>query len=451
MKVTNPVKKYPTEPLKCWNEAKSLRTQYYENYLHAHKNGGLRWAGGAWSFSSVPAGLGDDVHSVTGEPYGATIAFHKDFASECHDAVEAAGFPRTLCAYMRNYWGAILLDKFILADGRVIPGYPTPDFIWQDHICCSHGKWYEIVKWLEKKKGKEIPMFCTDVSVGYSLTPPEKFRVDYIVNQLQDGILWLEKVTGRTYNDQLLCDAVWNEMKSTSLWAEVCALNQVIPTPIDEKTMYSLYVIGTLMKHRPECAAFYEKLRDEVQNRVDRGIAAIPHERFRVITDTQPPWGFLKIFRAMENYGVVSLGSLYSFGLIGMWEYQPDGKWIPKPLPSSKPATREEALRAIVEWTLNRPEWAHFYRPELKTQMMKSIVQQWKANAVLLHYNRGCEGLSVHIAENRLGLLKDGIQVFSFEGNMGDEREFDYPGTMARVTAFFESMGLEKLSTEGGP
>ncbi|UCD97049.1 MAG: hypothetical protein JSV35_03080, partial [Candidatus Bathyarchaeota archaeon] len=68
MKVTNPVKKYPTEPLKCWNEAKSLRTQYYENYLHAHKNGGLRWAGGAWSFSSVPAGLGDDVHSVTGEP-----------------------------------------------------------------------------------------------------------------------------------------------------------------------------------------------------------------------------------------------------------------------------------------------------------------------------------------------------------------------------------------------
>ena len=82
--------------------------------------------------------------------------------------------------------------------------------------------------------------------------------------------------------------------------------------------------------------------------------------------------------------------------------------------------------------------------------MMKSIVEQWKANAVLLHYNRGCEGLSVHIAENRLGLLKEGIQVFSFEGNMGDEREFDYSGTMARGTAFFESMGLEKLPAEGG-
>ena len=90
------LKKYQTERLKCWNEAKRLREKYYENYLEAHDKGGLRWIGGAWSFSSIPAGLGDDVYSVTGEPYGATIAFHKDFATKCHDAVEAAGFPRTL-------------------------------------------------------------------------------------------------------------------------------------------------------------------------------------------------------------------------------------------------------------------------------------------------------------------------------------------------------------------
>jgi len=442
------IKEYPTEPLKCWNEAKTLRKNYYEDYLNAHNKGGVRWAGGAWTFSAIPAGLGNDVYFITGEPYGATIAFYKDFAAKCHDATEAAGFPRTLCAYMRNYWGAILLDKFILADGSVVDGYPAPDFIWQDHICCSHGKWYQVVKWLEKRKGEEVPMYCVDVSVGYSLDPSkplEEYKNNYLIQQLNDGIDWLEKVTGRKYDDKLLCEAVWNEMKSTSLWAEICALNQAVPAPLDEKTMYSLYVMGTLMKHRPECVAFYERLKEETKERVKRGIAAVPYERFRVITDTQPPWGFLKIFREMEKYGVVSLGSLYTFGLIGMWEYKPDGTWIAKPLPPKKPKTREEALRVIVEWTLNKPEWAHFYRPELKTRMMKSIVDQWKANAVLLHYNRGCEGLSVHIAENRLGLLEAGIQVFPFEGNMGDEREFDMAGTLGRLTAFFESMGLKKL------
>jgi len=81
----------------------------------------------------------------------------------------------------------------------------------------------------------------------------------------------------------------------------------------------------------------------------------------------------------------------------------------------------------------------------LKTKMMQSIVKQWKVNAVLLHYNRGCEGLSLHIAENRHGLIQAGVQVFPFEGNMGDERDFDLAGTMARLTAFFESMGLKKL------
>ena len=439
------IKEYPTELLKCWDEAKSLRAHYYENYLSAHEKGGLRWGGGVWSFSSIPAGLGKDVYSITGEPYGANIAFFKDFAAQCHDATEAAGFPRTLCSYMRNYWGSILLDKYILASGKIVEGHPAPDFLWQNQICCSHSKWYQIVKWLEKKKGKEIPMYSVDVSVGYELGPLEDYKVDYIVAQLNDGIDWLEKVTGREYNDKLLCEAVWNEMRSTYLWAEICALNQAIPAPLDEKSIYALYVLGTLMKHRPECVAFYQTLKDEVEDRVRRGVAAVKYERFRVITDTQPPWGFLKIFREMEKYGVVSVGSLYSYGLVGMWEYSPDGMWTPKPLPQKKPRTREEALKAIVEWTLNRPEWAHFYKPELKTKMISDIVNQWKVNAVVLHYNRGCEGLTMHIAENRLGLMEKGIHVFTFEGNMGDEREFDLPGTLARFNTFFESIGLKKL------
>ena len=52
--------------------------------------------------------------------------------------------------------------------------------------------------------------------------------------------------------------------------------------------------------------------------------------------------------------------------------------------------------------------------------------------------------MSVHIAENRHGLMEAGVSVFPFEGNMGDEREFDMPGTMSRLTAFFESMGLKR-------
>jgi len=445
--VSKAVEKYPSEPLKCWQKAKTLRQKYYEDYLKAHEKGGICWAGGAWTFSAIPAGLGDDVYCITSEPYGATIAWNKHFAMKCQEAVETAGFARTLCAYMRNYWGGIILDKYCLADGTIVDGFPAPDFMWQDHICCSHAKWYQVARELEREKGKEIPYYSVDVSVGPYAQLNDR-KINYIVRQLDDGIKWMEKVTGRKYDDKKLIQAVHNECRSTSTWAEICTLNKAIPAPLDEKSMYSLYVLGTLMKHTKECADFYEELRDEVKDRVKRGIAAVPTERARIITDTQPPWAFLSIFRYLEKYGCVSVGSLYTFGLIGMFEVKPDGTWGPKTTPQQKGIklnTREDALRTIVEWTCARPEWAHFYDPQLKSEMMLRIFKEWKLNGVLLHYNRGCEGLSCGIAENRLALVKAGIPVMPFEGNMGDEREFDLPGTVARIDSFMESLGLKKL------
>ena len=148
---------YKTEPLKCWNNAKELRDKYYRDYAEAKDKGALRWAGGAWTLGAVPEGLGRDVYSITSEPYAASIAFDKEFSLQCLEAAEKAGFARDLCAYMRNYWGSVILNKYAFGGP-----FPKPDFIWQDHICCSHAKWYQVVSDLEGG----IPSFSIDVSVG---------------------------------------------------------------------------------------------------------------------------------------------------------------------------------------------------------------------------------------------------------------------------------------------
>lgn len=430
--------KYPTEPLKCWDKAKEIRLKYYRDYATAHERGGLRWAGGAWSFGAIPAGLGDDVYPLTGEPYGASIAWNKDLARECQEASEKYGFARDLCSYMRNYWGSILLNKYAFGGP-----FPKPNFMWQDHICCSHAKWYQVASDLEGG----IPSFCIDVAVGPENEVNEN-RINYVVGQMQEGIEWLEKTTKRKYQDEKLIESVYNECRATSVWAEVCLYNKTIPAPLDEKTMYSLYVLGTLMKHHKVVADFYEELRDEVKDRVKKGIAAVPNERCRVMSDTQPPWAFLKVFRYLEKFGCISIGSLYTFGLIGLWEEKPDGTWGPKTTPQQKGIrikNRHQALRVLTEWNLSKPEWQHFYSPALKSDMMIRIAREWKLNGVMLHYNRGCEGLSLGIAENRLALQKAGFPVMTFEGNMGDEREFDETRTMSRIDTFMETLGLKKL------
>ncbi|MBI5360845.1 MAG: benzoyl-CoA reductase, bzd-type, subunit O [Planctomycetes bacterium] len=430
--------KYPTEQLKCWNKAKEIRENYYKNYAQAHDKGGLRWAGGAWSLGAIPAGLGDDVYPITGEPYGASIAFNKEFSIRCMEAAESKGYARDLCSYMRSYWGSIILNEYAFGGP-----FPKPDFMWQDHICCSHAKWYQVASELEGG----VPVFCIDAAAGPYDEVTEN-RINYLVNQMHDGIAWLEKTTGRKYSDEKLIEAVHNECDATSTWAEICALNKAVPAPLEEKSMYALYVLGTLMKHSKIVADFYRELLDEVKDRVKRGIAAVPNERCRVMSDTQPPWGFLKIFRYMERFGCVSIGSLYTFGLIGVWEVKPDGTWGPRTTPRQKGLkieNRDQALRILADWNLSKPEWQHFYSPKLKSEMMIRIAKEWKLDGILLHYNRGCEGLSLGIAENRLALQKAGYPVMTFEGNMGDEREFDEARTTARIDSFMETLGLKKL------
>ncbi|OQY00432.1 MAG: benzoyl-CoA reductase, bzd-type, subunit O [Desulfobacteraceae bacterium 4572_130] len=431
--------KYPTEQLKCWSKAKELREEFYKNFAQAKDKGGLRWMGSAWAFDAVPSGLGEDVYCVTGEPYGATCAFDRPLSQKFLNASANYGFARDLCAYMRNYWGSILCNKYALG-GK----FPKADFSWSQHICCSHAKWYQNACELEGG----VPLYCVDVGAGaYPPFEPEMYahRIKYVSDQLLEGIEWLQKVTGREFNDELFAKAAWNDIRSTYKWAQICMLNRATPAPLDEKSIYSFYVFGTLQKSNKAFADFYDELYDEVKDRVDRGIAAVPNEQKRIMTDTQPPWGFLKIYRYMEEWGVVSIGSLYTFGLEGMWLYDDEKhEFTPRPMPEQKPRTREEICTMLADWHLSKPEYQHFYHPEYKTKMMDSIAKNWKTDGIILHYNRGCEGLSVGIAENRLGLIERGNKVMAYEGNMGDANEFDEAATIKRLDIFMESLGLSK-------
>ncbi|MDF9409845.1 MAG: R-phenyllactate dehydratase subunit alpha precursor [Pelotomaculum sp. PtaB.Bin013] len=434
---------YPTEPLKTWGLAKQAREDFYLDYRDCHAKGGIRWAGGAWALDALTYGLGDDVFSITSEPYGASCAFNKDIAMKCMMTTEKYGYARDLCAYMRIYWGSVLTKGTYPWGGD----YPIPDFIYQDHICCSHAKWYQVIVDHEP----QIPMTCIDVAAGPFMPGTDvkikPHAVKYVADQMLEAAEWLEKTTGRKFDDEKFIEAVKTECVNTSLWADICALNKAVPAPIDEKTMYSLYVLNTLCKANKRITPVLKEVYEDVKDRVARGIAAVPNEKARIMSDTQPPWGFLKVFRYLERYGVVSIGSLYTFGLMGIWEVKEDGTWGGRTLPWEKGVeikTREQAAYVNADWNLSKPEFQHFYHPKYKTRMMSRIAKEWKLDGVMLHYNRGCEGLSLGIAENRLGLLKAGVPVMTFEGNMGDEREFDEVATMARIDAFMETLGLKK-------
>lgn len=439
------INRYPTEPLKCWNEAKVIRAKFYEAYVKAHENGGIRYAGSTGAPHALMRGLGRDVYNVAGEPYGASVAYFHDFSAKCEEAGEKAGISRDLCAYLRNYWGSVIIDKFILPDGTVLDGFPKPDFSITFHICCSHAKWYQYASEMEGG----VPFWALDAGprVGVEMTEDS---MNYIVEELGEGIEWLEKATGRTFDDELFVEGINNEIASYSLWADVCTYNQAIPAPLDEKSMYSLYVLNTMCPQWEETVHFYEHLRDEVKDRVERGIAAVPTEKYRLMTDSQPPWGFLEVFRYLEKeYGVVSIGSLYSMGF-ACWDFAADGSLRAPKTPKELGLdikSRQDALRAYAQFKLGGWKILGMWSScQIKNEWMMKMVWQWKVDGVMIHLNRGCEGAALGQMENRLALVEAGVPVVTYEGNMADNRDFDYARTLAKIEAFLDSQELKKIS-----
>ncbi|MDY7038400.1 MAG: 2-hydroxyacyl-CoA dehydratase family protein [Thermodesulfobacteriota bacterium] len=441
---------YKTEPIKCWEKAKELRLEVYRRVAKARDEGRMVIVGGMDNMVALPAGF--DMEYLGGEPYGASCAFagkHDiSIVQERFEAAEAAGYPRDLCTYLRLGIGSLLIDKYVFGGE-----YPKPLFSLQTHVCDTHGKWYQNVGEIEGIPYNAIDMVPYLWEIENESEESKKLKRDYVTEQLLDAIDWMEKVTGKDFDDEKFINAVHNECESTSLWPQCCMYNQAVPAPMDEKMMYSFYIIPLLARHWKEGVEFLTELRDELKDRVDRGIAAVPNERFRLMHDSQPPWFALEIFRHLEkNYGAVSIGAHYSFGLSAAWAYDAEkDTYLPARPPREAGVelrTREEACEWYAEWylayhTLLRS--LRFSGRGLNKRIM-DIVKNWHIDGAIIHLNRGCEGSAVGQMELHYHLSEQGVPCMTYEGNMADVREFDYERTIAKIDTFMETLDLKKLS-----
>lgn len=429
--------KYQTKPLDCWGKAKELMAAYYRSVATAHDDGKLLISGGSSAFLVLPAGLGEYVF-FGAEPYGAMIATNSRFSQECAESVETRGFARDVCSYMLNYWGSMFLDRYYFGGP-----FPRPDFCMSSQFCDTHSKWFQYVSEYLK-----VPYFSIDIPLSPAKYDRKERFVEYLVSQMQEGIEWMVKVTGRGYDDERLIQAVENECEAMCLMGEIVHFQKNVPAPLSQKSIFSIYVIPHLLGHDHEGVAFCRQVRDEVEDRVRQGIAALATERCRLLDDSEPPWHFLKLYRYLEKYGALCIGSQYSFSLGGNLVKDPDGNWAPPKTLKERGMpmkTRQDALRAMATFYVEKPILSNFTTAEDKSSQVLDIARQWRADGIILHLNRGCEGLTQGAMENRLALVESGLPVMTYEGNMGDQREFDEGQTLDRIDSFMERLGLEKL------
>lgn len=428
---------YPTRPFTSWKKAKELRLKSYQEVASAKQDGKLLCTGNRGGFpDTLLAGFHCEFLGVP--DCGASIGSQPAFALRAVEAAEKAGYSRDLCAYNRAFLGSALLGEYVFGGE-----FPKPDFIFTPMPCDNNGKIGQVLS-----EFYEAPFVGIDVPVLWELGDGyEPHQVDYVVDQFLQGIETIERLYGQTYNDEKLYEAIYNRCACEVLWSEISILNQHTPAPMDLKSQYTFMAPLVNRKHKAETVQFYRELKQEVEDRVADGIAAVPDEQIRLAHDGIPAWHSLWLFRWAEAFGAAFVGGHYTLTGFGAFDLGPDGRLQPRKDPREMGISfqnREQALRFLAEWFLHEITiGGHMIRP--RRWFQDHIVREWHVQGLVYHLNRGCPSFSAGAMETKIEIEKDlDIPVLVYESSSTDPRDFDKVAIMDRWESFFEQLGLRR-------
>ena len=426
---------YETRPLDCWKKMKELRRDHVRHLWESKEKGVPLIIGTAEIFQALPAGLGDYAGFGFGPNFGRIIR-DPNLTAQCLEALEARGYGRDICGVCRVNLGSMLLGlQTVDRSGQLV----QPDFCYQIHACDPLGKASQFLS-----EYYNIPYFVLDIPPIVNETTRK-----YLLTQMLDAIEWMEKVSGKRYDDKKLIEAVYNETDSMILWARVCQLNQAIPAPVDLRHLASLVMPLWTSKHKRETVEYLQVLFDEVQERVKKQISARGFERLRLIHWGQWPWYFPRLLRVPEKYGALFIGSNASFGVYAAYSLTDDGSWVVADSLREQGIvlkTREEALNVLIDFYVNNPTIQSLFPFSANTKSQVQLMEQWHTQAAVFNLSYDCKGMTSGQLEARLAIQKRGFPTLLYEVSSCDPRDFDEVQVTDRLDSFLESLGLSKGS-----
>ena len=430
--------------LTTWGEFKNYQSTCYRNYLYASE--GLRCMGSTWSVLAPLKGLGEDVLMIGGEPHAASTAgTFPEEAREDISAAESAGLGFHSCSYLKLFVGEVVRDKIAIPDGTIKEGYPKPDLIWTTHLCSQHSKWYQEVS----RRLGGIPMYAIDMIGGGNAEKDPKI-VKYVCDQIEEGIRWLERVTGREFSDELFIKAARNEIKVLVLWGNICALNRHAPAPLDERRLIALFPPAMVDRTTDQAVRIYEALLKEVKYMVETGQSVVPDQRFRVVYfGLAHTYGHPETARILRDAGAEIVASVYTFGTAGNFRGFVNGNWSWEPLDPAwvdelDLSNRRDAISALVKIVLGWPTWQGVRSYWALEQMARAMVTEYKADGLLLAPCRSCETdfRNGYIAIQRI--FKNEIPTVEYDTDQVDVRKMDLPGSQRKTELFVHLMEAHK-------
>ena len=393
--------------LRASQKMKELMTLYYMGAKMAEgKDKKIAWitSGGPVEFL-----IAADIIPIYPENHGAMLGASKMSVELC-EVAEGLGYSRDLCSYARGDIGSALTKK-----SPIPGGLPKPDFLLAcNNICGTVLKWYEALSRIF-----HVPLFLLDTPFVHHQMSSESLV--YVKRQFEELIEFIEQQTKKKFDREKLKEVVRYSGESAILWKEVLDQCAHRPSPMSCFDAFINMAPIVTLRGTKEVVNFYRDMKAELQERIAKGISAVPNEKYRLLWDNIPIWYKMReLGELFSSQGACLVADTYT----SAWVFE--GMETPDPMEGLALAYTTAYLNISIDLMIAR---------------VLNLIKRFSINGVIIHSNRSCKPYSLGQYDiQRLIYEKTGVPGLVLEADMTDARVYSDAQAQTRVEAFIETL-----------
>ena len=406
-----------TKLLKCSQDATVHQRDYMNETRNKIKNGEHLIFGDGPRELIYSMGLQFVLHVF----YGSLIAA-KQMYGHYKERLEQEDYYSDGCSYCAQPLGYLLDNKPEIAPWG---GLPKPLAVMAEgtYTCDTIIKIFELYA-----KALNVPYY--PLSLAHRVNIPSRwweaqdgdsYMVDQWVKKYEGCASFLENLTGRSYNPTKLREFLYRGDQSCEVYWKACDLAcTTVPAPISVSDVFANVSAYNYQQATEWGLKHAKRFYAEVKERVDKGEAAVPDERVRVMwADTVPIW--------------------FSLGFYNYWEESHGAVFIPRNYFDMAQRViyrdRSDPLRALA---LRRNLKYTFPSPTATAEYLIYTAKRFKVDGVIAPLNYSCrKPHQIFAAE---ALERAGIPTMKIVYDPLNAASWDDAKIKARVTSFIESI-----------
>jgi len=401
--------------LQSANELKVVMNDYFQRLKEAAESDEKKVA---WCTSVGPAELlysmGFEVYFP--ENHGAMIGASKN-ADKYIPSAAAKGYSPDICSYLTSDIGAFLQNETPLQRSG-LESVPKPDIlVYNTNQCHEVADWFSFYA-----RHFDVPILGVHTPLG--LKDLTDNLVNSVAEQFKALVPELEKIAPRKFDMEAFRETVELSRDACVLWREILEKAQHRPSPINffDAAIHMGPIV--VMRGTTYALDYYKLLIAELEDRIDKGIGAVPDEKFRLYWEGMPLWYQLsKMAKLFAGLDTCIVASTYC------------NSWVFDDLDPADPFY--SSALAYSKLFIVRSE-------DVKEKVLQDLMKDFSVDGIIFHDSKTCPRNS----NSRFGLQnrlfeKTGIPFLEINGDLNDPRCFSEEQSLIAIETFIQQLSAK--------